>query len=57
MTLRLGNLMPGQQAVINISITEEVDILSGAYCYSLPASLFPDYKKHDIRCKNGAQSL
>lgn len=57
MTLRLGNLMPGQQAVINISITEEVDILGGAYCYSLPASLFPDYKKHDIRSKDGAQSL
>ncbi len=57
MTLRLGNLLPGQQAIINISITEEVDIVGGAYCYSLPASLFPDYKKHDVRNKEQVQAL
>ena len=57
MTLKLGNLLPGQQAVINISITEEVEVVGGAYCYSLPAALFPDYKKHDVRNKEQVESL
>lgn len=57
MTLRLGNLLPSQQAVINVSITEEVEIVGGAYCYSLPAALFPDYKKHDVRNKEQVVNL
>ena len=48
-TLMLGNLMPGQEAILNLSITEEVEIIGSAYCYNLPGSLFPDYKKHPLK--------
>lgn len=57
MTLKLGNLLPKQQAVINISIIEEVEIFEGAYCYFIPTSLFPDYKKHDVLIKDFSDAL
>ena len=49
MTLKLGNLLPGQEAVLNLTIVEEAEIVGGAYCYSMPGSLFPDYSKHKTR--------
>ena len=49
MSLKLGNLMPDQEATINMVIVEEVEIIGGAFSYSLPASFFPDYKKHEVR--------
>lgn len=40
-----------------MSIIEEADIIGGAYCYSLPAALFPDYKKHDVRNQQDVAAL
>lgn len=57
MTLKLGNLLPGQEAILNLTIVEEAEIVGGAYCYSLPAALFPDYKKHDVRNKESVAAL
>ena len=41
--------MPRQEAILNLSLTEEVEIVGGSYCYNLPGSLFPDYKKHTMK--------
>lgn len=57
MTLRLGNLLPGQTAVLSMCITEEVEIVGGAYSYSLPASLLPDLKKHSKDKVDGAYAI
>ena len=48
-SLKLGNLLPGQDATLNLIMIEETEISCGAYCYSLPASFYPDYNKHQIR--------
>ena len=47
-SLKLGNLLPGQQATFNFTLIEEVKISGSAYCYSLPASFYPDYAKHQV---------
>jgi hypothetical protein len=57
MTLKLGNLLPGQKAVLSLTIMEEAEIVGGAYCYSLPASFSPDYKKHEIRKRDDVAAL
>lgn len=49
MSLKLGNLLPGQLAKLNLVLLEEVEILGCAFAYSLPVSFFPDYKKHFLR--------
>lgn len=41
--------MPGQEAKLNLVLLEEVNIVGGAFAYLLPASFFPDYKKHSVR--------
>lgn len=50
-TLKLGNLLPGQTAVLTLSLTEEVEIVGGSYCYNLPGSFFPDFQKHTTKTR------
>jgi hypothetical protein len=46
MTLKVGNLIPNQSAVIKISMVELIGISGNAYAYVMPTSFFPDYSKH-----------
>lgn len=48
MSLTLGNLLPGQEVLLSLTIVEEVEIVGGAYCFSCPASFYPDYSRHEL---------
>lgn len=52
MTLKFGNLLPGQTATLKSTILSQLDVVAGHYCYSLPAAFFPDYKKLGIKSKD-----
>jgi hypothetical protein len=45
-SLKIGNLLPGESATINFSMIEDLEIVGGAWGYTLPA--FPDYSKHNF---------
>ena len=45
-SLKLGNLLPGQEATINMVLLEEIEIIGASFSYTLPASFYPDYNKH-----------
>ena len=51
MTVKLGNLMPGQSATLKSTILSQLEVIGGNYSYSLPAAFFPDYKKHGVKEK------
>ena len=51
MTVKLGNLLPGQTASLKSEIISQLEITGGFYSYILPAAFFPDYKKHGIKEK------
>ena len=51
MTVKLGNLLPGQTASLKSEIISQLEISGGYYSYILPAAFFPDYKKHGIKEK------
>lgn len=53
MTLTIGNLLPGQAAVLKLTLIEEVTVSGSAFAYTLPTSFFPDYSKHS--CASGAE--
>lgn len=44
--LLIGNLLPGQEAVLNVTIVEQIDIMNGSYLFTIPAYFTPNYKKH-----------
>jgi hypothetical protein len=44
--LKVGNLDPGQNATIDVSLLEVLKIVGGAWAYSLPVWFFPDYSQH-----------
>ena len=46
-SLKIGNLLPGESATINFSVIEDLEIVGGAYAYTMPA--FPDYRKHNFK--------
>ena len=52
MTIKLGNLLPGQTASLKSTIISQVEIVAGSYCHSLPVAFFPDYKKHGVKDKD-----
>jgi len=45
-SIKIGNLLPGETATINISLLEDLEVIGGAWAYSVPVSFFPDYSKH-----------
>ena len=51
MTVKLGNLLPGQHATIKSTVLSQLEVSGGHYVYSLPSSFFPDYKKHGVKTK------
>ena len=52
LTVKLGNLLPGQTAVLKSTIISQLEIVAGNYFYALPAAYFPDYKKHGNKDKD-----
>jgi hypothetical protein len=49
MTIKLGNLLPGQTATLKSQIISQLEVSAGHYTYSLPSAFFPDYKKHGVK--------
>ena len=45
MTVKLGNLLPGETATLKSTLLCQLEIVGGHYSYSLPSAFFPDYKK------------
>ena len=45
MMVKLGNLMPLEEATLKIQLIVPVLVKSGSYKFTLPADFYPDYKK------------
>lgn len=52
LTVKLGNLLPGQRAILKIQVVSQLEIVGGQYAYVLPMAFYPEYKKHGIKDKN-----
>ena len=52
MTIKLGNLLPGQQATLKSQIISKLEIVGGSYAYILPVAFYPDYRRHGARSNN-----
>ena len=52
-SVKLGNLLPGQKATIKSTMINQLDIVGGHFCYSLPLAFFPQYKKHGSASNQG----
>ena len=48
-SVKLGNLQPGEQATLKAQIVSQVEIVGGHFAFSLPTSFFPDYTKHGMK--------
>jgi len=48
MTIKLGNLQPGQSATLKIHIVHQLEVVGGHYFFSLPVAFYPDYKRHGV---------
>lgn len=48
LTVKLGNLMPGEEASISYTLTSRLGVVAGHYCFSLPLAFYPDYRKHGV---------
>lgn len=44
MTIKLGNLKPGQEAKLSIQLISMLDIVFGSYKFFLPVDFYPDYR-------------
>jgi len=49
MTVKLGNLMPGQSATLKSTIISQLEVVGGHYAFLLPAAFYPDYRKHGVK--------
>jgi len=45
-TLKLGNLLPGETATISLGLIQELELQGNAWGFTLPMSFLPDYSKH-----------
>ena len=45
MSLKLGNLLPGQEITVSAQLVQSLQIVSSAYSFILPVSLYPNYRK------------
>jgi len=46
LTVKLGNLLPGQHAILKSTIVSQLEVVGGHYAFVLPVAFYPDYKKH-----------
>ncbi len=42
----VGNILPDQEAIIEITLTTALSIEGGAYCLRIPTSYFPKYRNN-----------
>lgn len=49
MSVSLGNLLPGQEAVLKQSIISQLEVVGGSFAYNLPSAFYPDYRRHGVR--------
>lgn len=56
LSVKLGNLLPGDDAVVNIEIIKELDIEGGALAFKLPLFFMPNYSKHDLYGTNPTET-
>ena len=49
MSVSLGNLLPGQEAVLKQSIICQLEVVGGSFAYNLPSAFYPDYRRHGVR--------
>ena len=49
MTIKLGNLLPGQRAMLKLQIVSQMEIVCGQYAFILPMAFYPEYKKHGVK--------
>jgi len=47
-SIKLGNLQSNQTATIKMTIISMLEVQAGYYAFPLPASLYPNYKKHGL---------
>lgn len=52
MTIKLGNLLPGQSATLKMHIIHKLEIVGGHYAFCLPVAFYPDYRKHGLVSEN-----
>ena len=52
LTVKLGNLMPGQEAKLRSTIISQLEVVGGHFSFSLPRAFYPDYKKHGVKDAN-----
>ena len=48
LNLVLGNLLPRQEAVINLQIIEEAVMVGGKFAFAISGCFFPLYRKHVV---------
>ena len=51
MTVKLGNLLPGQDATLKATIVSQLEVIAGHYAFFLPVAFYPDYKKHGVKAQ------
>lgn len=49
-SIKIGNLMPSQEATVVMSLVQPVQIVGSSYEFLLPTAFYPDYKKLDSSC-------
>ena len=47
--LAVGNILPGQTAVIEITIVQNLESSNGAYDFELPLTYFPKFSKSELK--------
>ena len=54
LSLKLGNLGPGQEATLKLQIINSLEIVGSHYLFSLPMAFYPDYSKYGVDVSNFA---
>ena len=47
-TLLLGNLLPGQTAIVELQLIRALKITGSSYDFTLPIYYFPQYAQHEV---------
>ena len=48
LSLKLGNLGPGQEAILKLQIFNSLEIVGSHYLFSLPTAFYPDYSMYGV---------
>ena len=45
MSLKIGNLLPGQEIIVSAQLVQSLQVVNSAYSFILPVSFYPNYRK------------